>query len=250
MRSLAAVIVVAIVGLALPAAAQDGLKASRGAVQAGKELVTHIGKTAAAKEKLNLSTPPAAPLFARVFDTRTLRALPPSGSADLPWLSDWLNTTATSYMAIVNFGTDPKSESYLQGVQANVESYEDEITTALDFMLRLFPRVMNSVNAYAQSLTEAERNQPQRQKGLANVRGGYVKSLSGAISFLGGGVKPGNARMAALVLRDTVQDWAAVATPEQRAEIKDLLAQAQTAVSDPQAQGDIAATLQTLAAVK
>jgi hypothetical protein len=250
MRGVAALIILAVVGAALPAAAQDGPKAARGAVQAGKDLESYIGKTAAAKEKLNLSAPPAAPLFARVFDNKTLRALPPSGSADLPWLSDWLNATASSYLAIVNFGTDPKSESYLQGVQTNVENYEDEITTALDFMLRLFPRVVNSVNAYAQSLTEAERNQPQRLSGLANVRGGYVKSLSGAIMFMGGGVKPANARIASLVLRDTVQDWAAIATPEQRAEIKNLLSQAQAAVNDPQAQGDLAAALQTLAAIK
>lgn len=250
MHGLATLAVLALVAFALPAAAQDGPKASRAAVQAAKDLERHVGKTAAAKEKLVLSTAPAAPLFAKVFDTKTLRALPPSGSADLPWLSDWLNAAATAYTAIVNFGTDPKSENYLQGVQANIESYEDEITTALDFMLRLFPRVMNSVNAYAQSLTEAERNQPQRQKGLANVRGGYLKSLSGAISFLGGGVKPGNARIAALVLRDTVQDWAAIASPEQRAEIAKLLSQAQAAVSDPQAQGDLAAASQALAAVK
>ncbi len=250
MRGLAASIVFAFVSFAMPAVAQDGPKASQAAVQAAKGLEIYIAKTAAAKEKLSLSTPPAATLFAKVFDTKTLRGLPPSGSADLSWLSDWLNATATSYMAIINFGTDPKSETYLQGVQANVDSYEDEITTALDFMLRLFPRVMNSVNAYAQSLTEAERNQPQRQKGLANVRGGYVKSLSGAISFLGGGVKPGNARIASLVLRDTAQDWATIATPEQRAEIANLLSQAQAAVSDPQAQGDLAAASQALAAVK
>ena len=40
------------------------------------------------------------------------------------------------------------------------------------------------------------------------------------------------------------------ATPEQRAEIKNLLSQAQAAVNDPQAQGDLAAALQTLAAIK
>ena len=75
MRGVAALIVLAVVGVALPAAAQDGPKAARGAVQAGKDLESYIGKTAAAKEKLNLSAPPAAPLFARVFDNKTLVAI-------------------------------------------------------------------------------------------------------------------------------------------------------------------------------
>ena len=48
--------------------------------------------------------------------------------------------------------------------------------------MRLFARVSNATTAYIQSLPEAERNQPARQKSLAGVRGGYVKSLSPARS--------------------------------------------------------------------
>jgi hypothetical protein len=250
MRVIATFVILVVSGFVLPASAQDGAKVARGAVQAGKELEGHIAKIAAAKGRFDLSAAPAAPLFSKVFDTRTLRSLSPSAGADLPWLSEWLGASGNVYMAIINFGTDPKSETYLQGVQANVERYEDEITSAIDFMLRLFPRVSNSAAAYAKSLTEAERNQPKRQKGLENIRDGYMKSVSGAIAFAGGDLKPANARTVSLVLRETVPDWGQVASPEQRTELSDLLSQAQEAVKDPDAHADLAAAAQALSAIK
>lgn len=250
MRVIAAFVILVVAGFVLPASAQDGAKASRGAVQAGKELEGFIARSAAAKSRFDLSAEPAAPLFSKVFDTRTLRSLPPSAGADLPWLSDWLGVSGNVYMAIINFGADPKSEAYLQGVQANVERYEDEITSAIDFMLRLFPRVANSATDYAKSLTEAERNQPKRQKGLENIRGGYMKSVSGAIAFAGGDLKPTNARTVSLALRETVSDWGQVASSEQRTELSELLSQAQEAVKDPDAQANLAATAQALSAIK
>ena len=158
---------------------------SAGAVQAAKEFTSYIGKTAAAKAKPDLTAPPAAPLFGKIFDTKALAALPAPTAKDLSWASEWLGAGANSYMALLNFGTNPQAPDYQQAVEDNVQRYEDEISNAMNFMIRLMPRVAIAARGFMQSLSEAERNQPTRQQGVKNIRDGYMQTVSGATSFVG-----------------------------------------------------------------
>lgn len=230
--------------------AQEGPKLSAGAVQAAKEFTGHIGKTAAAKAKLDLTVPPAAPLFAKIFDTKALATLPAPTAKDLSWASEWLGASANSYMALLNFGTNPQAPDYQQAVEDNVQRYEDEISNAMNFMIRLMPRVAIAARGFMQSLSEAERNQPTRQQGLKNIRDGYMQTVSGAASFVAGGPKVPNARLVARALRDTVDEWRMLASAEERTQLADVVNQARQEVKDQEVSESLTAISSALAATK
>jgi hypothetical protein len=211
--------------------AQDGPKLSSGAVQASKEFNGYLEKTAAAKGKPNLATPPAAPLFAKIFDTKALTALPAPTAKDLSWTSEWLGASANSYMALINFGTNPQAPDYQKVLEDNVQVYEDEISNAMDFMA---------------ALSTPERNQPARQQGVKNIRDGYMQTVSGATSFVAGGVKVPNARLVARALRDTVDEWSALTTPEERTQLIEVINQARESVKDADAEESLAILLSAL----
>lgn len=236
--------------IAFPASAQEGKKLSSGAVQAAKEFNAYLAKTAAAKAKPNLAAPPAAPLFATIFNTKALPSLPPPTAADLSWQSEWLGASANSYMAMLNFGTSPNAPDYQTVLAENVERDENEISSAMEFMLRLMPRVVVSAKAFMAGLSEAERNQPVRQQGAARVRDGYMQTVSGAIAFIGGGPKAENVKLIAKALRDTVDEWRAAATPEERTQLLNTLGQIRQNIKDSEATDHLAAISSALAATK
>jgi hypothetical protein len=221
-----------VVLFASAAIAQEGQKLSAGAVQAAKEFTAYLDKTAAAKAKPNLTAPPAAPLFGRIFDTKALASLPAPTAKDLSWSSEWLGASASSYMALLNFGTNPQAPNYQQALEENVLAYEDEISNAMNFMLRLMPRVVVSARAFMQTLSEAERNQPTRQKGVKSVRDGYMQTISGATTFIAGGPKLPNAKLVARALSDTVAEWRELASADERKALVDVIGQARQSLKD------------------
>lgn len=233
---LTAIALVCLVLFVPSAIAQEGPKLSAGAVQASKEFTSYLDKTAAAKAKPNLAAPPAAPLFAKIFDTKALASLQAPTAKDLSWQSDWLGACASSYMGLLNFGTNPQAQNYQEIVEENVLRHEDEISNAMNFMLRLMPRVVVSARAFMQSLSEAERNQPTRQQGVKSIRDGYMQTVSGATSFLAGGPKMPNARLVARALSDTVAEWRELASPDERKQLADVINQARQTLKDAEAE--------------
>ena len=250
MRPIVALIALFFATSLTPAMAQDGPRLSLAAVQASKEFKAYMDKTAAAKGQLELSVPPASGPFAKIFDTKSLQALPPSTGPDLAWLSEWLGVAATSYVGIVNFGADPKGEALQQAVLNNVERYEDELATAMNFLLRLMPRVAVSATAFMQKLPEKDRNAPVRQQGVAQIRSGYLQTVSGAITFISGGPKAQNSQLVSIALRDTVGEWSKLATSDERTTLLTLLAQARTGAKDAQVEDSLLAVSTAVAAVK
>ena len=168
----------------------------------------------------------------------------------MSWQSEWLGASANSYMALLNFGTEPNAPNYQQILEDNVLRYEDEISLAMDFMLRLMPRVVISARGFMQTLPEKERTSPTRQQGLQRVRDGYMQTVSGATSFVSGGPKAPNAKLVSRALRDTVDEWRAVATPEERTQLLNILSQARQNVKDAEAIDSLVAVSAALAATK
>ena len=250
MRQFVALLVVICLGWPAAVFAQDGPRLSLAAVQASKEFKTFLDKAAAEKEPLKLSTPPGSDLFATIFDTKAVETLPTPTSADLPWLSEWLGVAASSYVGIINFAADPKDEPLQKAVQDNVARYEDKLSAAMDFLLRLMPRMATAADAFMQALPEQERNLPARQQGMAQVRSGYMQTVAGALTFIGGGPNQQNARLLAKALRDTVNSWGKLANAQERTQFLSQLAQARTGAKDPSVDEDLIAASTTIAAIK
>jgi hypothetical protein len=250
MRQIVALLALVFLTFSTPASAQDGPRLSLAAVQASKEFKSYLDKAAADKAQLDLSAPPGSTLFATIFDTKAVDALPAPTSGDLPWLSEWLGVAASSYVGIINVGTDPKGEPLQKAVQDNVVRYEDKLTMAMDFLLRLMPRMAIAAEAFMQALPEKERNLPARQQGLAQVRSGYMQTVSGALTFISGGPKVDNSRVLAKALRDTVDVWSKRANPEERTQFLSLLAQARTSAKDAAVDDQLIAVSTAIAAIK
>ena len=229
------------------APAQDGSRLSLTAVEAAKGFKIHLEQTAAAKSQLDLSAPPGSTLFDKIFDTQAIQTLPPPAATDLPWLSEWLNVAATTYLSIVKFGADPKAEPMQKAVQENVVRNEDRLSLAMDFLLRLMPRMTVSADAFMQSLPEKDRNLPTRKQGMDQVRSGYLQTVSGALSFISGDPKTDNARLLARALLDTVDTWSKLASAEERTQLLGLLAQARTGAKDPTVDDDLIAVSKVIA---
>lgn len=250
MRQIVALLALVVLSLSTPAAAQDGPRLSLAAVQASKDFKAYLDKAAADKTPLDLSTPPGSTLFATIFDTKAVEALPTPAGSDLPWLSEWLGVAASSYVGIINVGADPKGEPLQKAVQENVARYEDKLSIAMDFLLRLMPRMAVAADAFMQALPEKERNLPARQQGLAQVRSGYMQTVSGALTFISGGPKVDNARLLAKALRDTVDAWSKRANAEERTQFLSLLAQARTGAKDSAVDDQLIAVSTAVAAIK
>jgi hypothetical protein len=153
-------------------------------------------------------------------------------------------------MALLNFGTNPQAPDYQQAVEDNVQRYEDEISNAMNFMIRLMPRVAIAARGFMQALSEAERNQPTRQQGVKNIRDGYMQTVSGATSFVAGGPKVPNARLVARALRDTVDEWRALASADERTQLADIINEARKEVKDRETEESLTAIASALAATK
>ena len=250
MRQIVALLVLAFLGFPSQASAQDGPRLSLAAVQASKDFRAYLDKTANEKDQLNLSSPPGSTLFATIFDTKAVQTLPEPTSSDLPWLSEWLGVAASSYVGIINFGADPKAEPLQKAVQDNVAHYEDKLSVALDFLLRLMPRMALAADAFMQALPEKERNLPARQQGMAQVRSGYMQTVAGALTFIGGGPKADNTRLLAKALLDTVDVWSKRANPEERTQFLSQLAQARTGAKDPTVDDHLLAVSTAVAAIQ
>ena len=233
MRQIVALLILAL-ALVFPssAPAQDGSRLSLTAIEAAKEFNIYLVQAAVARNQLDLAAPPGSSLFDKIFDTRAIQTLPPPAALDLPWLSEWLNVAATTYLSIVKFGADPKGEPLQQAVQENVIRNEDKLSVAMDFLLRLMPRMTISADAFMQSLPQKDRSLPARKQGMDQVRNGYLQTVSGALSFISGGPKAENARLLARALRDTAATWSKLASAEERTQLLGLLAQARTGAKD------------------
>ena len=254
MRQIVALLILAVLGFpsqaSAQAQAQDGPRLSLTAVQASKDFKAYLDKSVAEKSELNLSSPPGSTLFAAIFDTKPVEGLPAPTGSDLPWLSEWLGVAASTYVGIINFGADPQGEPLQKAVQENVARYEGHLSTAMDFLLRLMPRMALAADAFMQALPEKDRSLSARQQGMAQVRNGYMQTVDGAITFISGGPKVDNSRLLAKALRDTVDIWSKRASAEERTQFLSQLAQARTGAKDPTVDDRLIAVSTAIAAIK
>jgi hypothetical protein len=220
--------------LAAPAAASDGKEAAARAVAAAQALKLEASQAAAAGKRLDFTKGPASEHLNRIFDSKAFAGLPPAGAADMPWMLDWLGAVSTTNHTLMDFGSDPKSTTQpdFTVIARNLRDYEDQITIAMAFQQRLFPRVLESGYEFLASLPEAERT-PVRLKGLEKVMASYLDTIKGAICFAGDStIKPANARMVAAAVRELADTWIELTEDDIRKQFVDLVTAALQGTKD------------------
>jgi hypothetical protein len=197
--------------LVSPALAQtsftDGAALATRAVDAAKELRTHLAELAKAGARPDFSKPPASELFGRIYDMNALAALPPPAPNEISWLLNWSAAGGGIVKAILTFGiTPPAGPSDQAAIERNLVDYEDQQAVASSFLIRITAREMQVLSLFMAQLPEDQRT-PIRQEGFDTARAGATKVLSGALITLASDLKTANARMLSAAIRDTGDVW-------------------------------------------
>jgi hypothetical protein len=235
--------------LALVSAArgQDGPHDAATAQNAGQAFGIYLDGVLKAGKQPDFTKPPAADLFRHIFDVAALNALPPAKADDIPWLLQWGAAVVQSYKRIILFGLQPGQPIDQLVMLRNMSEYEEQCAVAMSFLIRFEARQATTLTLFLDQLP-AEQRTPARAAGLQQARSGSAQTITGAITAMTHGMKPGNAQMIAGALRDTRDIWAGYIMPDDRTRIVKLIAN--TPAADREAQKNLAAFAGALAAAK
>jgi hypothetical protein len=235
--------------LASPAHSQDGPRDAATAQNAAQAFGIYLDGVLKSGGQPDFTKPPAADLFRHIFDVTALRALPPAKADDIPWLLQWGAAVDQSYKRIILYGLQPGQPIDQLVMRRNMSEYQDQCAMAMSFLIRFEARQATTLTMFLDQLP-AEQRTPARAAGLQQARSGAAQSITGAITAMTEGMKPGNARLIAATLRDTRDIWAEYIMPDDRARIAKLIAQTPATVKDREAQQNLAAFAGALAAAK
>jgi hypothetical protein len=235
--------------LASPAHCQDGPRDAATAQNAAQAFGIYLDGVLKSGGQPDFTKPPAADLFGHIFDVVALKALPPAKADDIPWLLQWGAAVDQSYRRIILYGLQPGQPIDQLVMRRNMSEYQDQCALAMSFLIRFEARQATTLTMFLDQLP-AEQRTPTRAAGLQQARSGAAQSITGAITAMTEGMKPGNARLIAATLRDTRDIWAGYIMPDDRARIAKLIAQTPATVKDREAQQNLAAFAGALAAAK
>jgi hypothetical protein len=237
--------------LALVSAArgQDGPRDAATAQNASQAFGIYLDGVLKSGGEPDFTKPPAADLFRHIFDVTALKALPPAKADDVPWLLQWGAAVVQSYTRIILYGLQPGQPIDQLVMRRNMSEYEDQCATAMSFLIRFEARQATTLTLFLDQLP-AEQHTPARAAGLQQARSGSAQTITGSITAMTEGMKPGNARLIAGALRDTRDIWAGYIIPDDRARIAKLIADTPATVKDRETQKSLAAFAGALAATK
>ena len=212
------------------------------------EIELYLDFAAMTGRRPDFSGLPVSALFARVFDLGKLAALPPPKGSDVPLLLAWISSANGVAKAIMYFGiTHPIADQ--DAIKRNLKDFEDQQAAALNFLIHITAREVQSAFLFMEDLAPELRT-PVREKGLDKARVGGEEMVYGALVAMTQGLSPANARLISAALRDTRDAWVLDFFPKDRPLILNQLAQVQKAANDDEAQKNLAAFGDALAAAK
>ena len=238
-----------LLALASPAFSQDGPHDAATAQNAGQAFGIYLDGVLKSGAQPDFTKPPAVDLFRHIFDVAALNALPPAKADDISWLLQWGAAVDQSYKRIILYGLQPGQPIDQLVMRRNMSEYQDQCAMAMSFLIRFEARQATALTIFLDQLP-ADQRTPTRAAGLQQARSGAAQSITGAITAMTEGMKPGNARLIAATLRDTRDIWAEYLMPDDRARIAKLIAQTPATVRDREAQQNLAAFAGALAAAK
>ena len=245
MRFLGSLLLLA--ALVAPAHSQDGPRDAATAQNAAQAFGIYLDGVLKAGGQPDFTKAPAADLFRHIFDVAALKALPPAKADDIRWLLLWGAAVDQSYKRIILYGLQPGQPIDQLVMRRNMSEYEDQCATAMSFLIRFEARQATTLTLFLDQLP-AEQRTPTRAAGLQQARSGAAQTITGAITAMTQGMKPGNARLIAGALRDTRDVWAGYIMPDDRSRIAKLIAD--TPAADRETQKNLAVFAGALAAAK
>jgi len=238
-----------LLALVAPAFSQDGPHDAATAQNAAQAFGIYLDGVLKFGGEPDFTKPPAADLFRHIFDVAALKALPPAKADDIPWLLQWGAAVVQSYTRIILYGLQPGQPIDQLVMRRNMSEYQDQCAVAMNFLIRFEARQATTLTLFLDQLP-AEQRTPARAAGLQQARAGAAQTITGSITAMTEGMKPGNARLIAAALRDTRDIWAGYIMPDDRSRIAKLIADTPATVKDREAQKNLTAFAGALAAAK
>jgi hypothetical protein len=230
--------------LASPAFAQtprdDGASIAAEAKDAATQLQAYLDGVLKDGGRPDFSKPPASDLLGQVFNLKRLEALPPAQGGDLPWLMDWATAANGVNKSILFFGIAPPVtlQTDSAALQRNVTDYEDQEAAGANFMFRISAREIQAGFAFLDELAPAQRT-PVRMEGLNKMRIAEAKMVLSDLGWIAAGMKPANARLVSVAIRDTGAVLVTAILPADRPTILAMLDKAQAAAKDEETSNNL-----------
>jgi hypothetical protein len=232
--------VVALTLLLSPVARADGPQAAAAATAAVEELTRYNDDVAKTNDRPAFAKPPASEFLARILDAQALASLPAPEAEDMPWLVKWSDAMNKVNHILIFAGAQSSSEADQRAaIERNMNDYEDVLFPAWAFMARMQDRLILTADLFMTSLPDDQRT-PVRQRGLAQIRDGHIQFVQGGLTTIAAGVKPENAHLLTVALRETAPTWAPRIKADEQERLRSILAEAKKKYQDKIVLDDIA----------
>lgn len=227
--------------------AHDGKAAVAKATKAAAALQSYSDRMQRAGRRPDYAAAPAADLLRVVFDVDRLAALPAPTARDFDWLMDWATAANRGYQQIIFVGMSPKQPDQAKFNQ-NLQDYQDQITLAMSFLVRVVAREMEVGVLFMAELPK-EAVTPIRLAGYQGMRASGVGLLR-SVLCVAQGIKPDNVRMLMTAINDTQTIWTDLLSPREKTMVSQQLRDIMSRLSDTAALNSTALVLAAFSAEK
>ena len=228
--------------LAAPAFAHDAPARAAKAEQAVQALQKYHDGVRRAGRRPDYTVAPAAGLLRELYDVESLATLPPPAAKDIDWLLAWSAAANHANRQVMLFGMQADGGVDEQLMKRNLDDYEDQVTAAMNAVIRLNARALDAMAVFLSGLPKAQVT-PVRLEGLQMARAGGGEVLQGVLISAAHAAKPANARILIAAINDTRETWVNAILPDDRPKIVALLKQLPRQVSDRDVTGTADALL-------
>jgi hypothetical protein len=230
------------------ASAANGAQAAAAAKEAAKAFGDYAAGVARSGESPDYVRPPVAEHFRRIFDADTLASLSSPQPEDIGWVTNWAESAESSFKILAMFGVQ-KDIDIDAAIARNMVTYENEIATALAFMMHLNARVVSTATIFVTPAREQQLTEEFRKTLLERAELGLVAShrlvdtVLSATQTMSNRLKPQNAALMMSAVRETLPAWAPYASANKRDRILKQLEQVRAANAGAGIDEDVAAVL-------
>lgn len=177
------------------------------------------------------SIPDHAKVLGRFWDVKATLGTPPYKSADVPALLAIADRAGALYKTYVLFA--PQAGS-LPDTASNTSKYQDEISRAAAYLLRVQTAELEAITDFARTLPTAEMTAPRRA-GLQQMRLGINEMITNVIQMVRSpGLSPVNQDILLSTLGDSAEVMAASTPRADRAAVIAQIAAALPGLTGPQ----------------
>jgi hypothetical protein len=186
-------VIAAVLALVISSAGASALDASKVAAinKAADSFVALAKDSAKTGRPPRQSDPGAKPLLDIVLDTTEIQSGPPQPMSALVRLNAWNLAVVKVGLVYILAGTNttdiaslPNTPEVIARINRNTVEFAPEMGRYIDAQLWVEAAIIDTVSGYLATASKADLDRPNTKSGLAKIRSGAARTISGAITTL------------------------------------------------------------------